>query len=634
MNGEKTIDAKKMIRIFIIGTQGTGKTSLLAGLAVFAAPASNAKITITPADSRTASYMSELAKALRKGMWPASTTRTEICKVNIIHENLNIEFLFLDYPGEELKTALLSLDEKNFQEIYEYLRLATYHFVIIDPEMIRNREAGPDLAKIDKIEALFIAINEVAKERNLKIQKQKKLVDGGIILTKADTIRELESQSAKECFLNSLPQVDEKLKLHFNHMAYFAVSATGQCREEILENGNVRRYPDSNALNPYGYDEIFDWIQKREISKARRKQTLISGIVLSILVAGTLVYKIYAEFETYRQIVILKNSTIPVCERLKQTSASRSTEVIAERLKLVDQETERLQEIIDKADSEKDLVYSEEIACLIGLKLPSKRDKLEKLSEKEKEKKRKLLLTLCEDAKETKNVDLCKSLANRILREYPESKEAGDARIILAELANDEFEKRRATIKAMLTNSPLELRNKSLEIKRFLDEFGASPKLTEFDVKQMRRAVELGNQFCERKTYEITVVKSGDFTKSAWHKIEVITKDGNSNVITSSQHAKEYDWSNGKLKLEWASGDPIDVRFHADDSNFSAYSLVGLTKDTRPIALNSFKSRHRFNVTPGWEGHVNNAYVDFKVEGITDDDWKAVEGYLSPGGAW
>jgi hypothetical protein len=104
----------------------------------------------------------------------------------------------------------------------------------------------------------------------------------------------------------------------------------------------------------------------------------------------------------------------------------------------------------------------------------------------------------------------------------------------------------------------------------------------------------------------------------------------------SDQAAQEFNWSSKIIRMEWATGDPIDVRFLADIGFVSGWSVVGKHKDSSPIALSIYNSRKYFNIEDSWKAYVNNAnaYIEFKVNGISEEDWKAVADYLSPGGAW
>ena len=57
--------------------------------------------------------------------------------------------------------------------------------------------------------------------------------------------------------------------------------------------------------------------------------------------------------------------------------------------------------------------------------------------------------------------------------------------------------------------------------------------------------------------------------------------------------------------------------------------------DTGPIALRILGSRQNLTrFASGWEDDCEEAFVDFEIEGLSQDDWDAVEAYLYPGEAW
>lgn len=629
----KPENTKRPIRVLIIGTQGTGKTSLLAGLAVYGAPSFNAKLTVTAADHSSATYMNDLAKALYNGVFPNSTNRTELCKMNVCQGKLNIEFMFLDYPGEEMKSALLELDKENFEQIYKYMSQADYLFVLIDPAMIRNNNQETT----DKVLALYNAIQETAKEHKLKASERKRGVDGGVILTKADTIEELETQSPKECFKNSWASLDEKLKIHFRNMEYFAVSATGPCMK-IVTDGKEKLAPNPNALEPFGYQEIFDWIQKRERVKSIQKYVSAIVATVIIIIAGTAIWNGRLAYQRYLDIKTLENSTLAVSERLIRTARSRAPVVIQNRLQLVDNEIVRLEQEITIATNGDQLLKLEkdEIEILLKSQTDARKERINELLSQSRNKRESTLETRIDDTFADKDFKLCQQLATQFLHDFPKSSRSAKVRDILEEIQGRKMSENRALIKSMLVNSEAELRDKCVAISNFLKEYGANPKLTEEDLKGMRRAEELGNKFCERNTYEIELVKSGEFTSRTLHKVELILKDGSMLTEESDQAAQEFNWSSRIIRMEWATGDPIDVRFLADIGFVSGWSLVGKHKDSSPIALSIFNSRRYFNIEDSWKAYVNNAiaYVEFKVNGISEEDWKAVADYLSPGGTW
>ena len=76
---EKVQTAKEkgsLIRVCLLGSEGSGKTCFLAGLAILGEPNRASPLTVTPTDQVTASYLDELANTLRRQEWPPPTNMT------------------------------------------------------------------------------------------------------------------------------------------------------------------------------------------------------------------------------------------------------------------------------------------------------------------------------------------------------------------------------------------------------------------------------------------------------------------------------------------------------------------------------------------------------------------------------
>jgi hypothetical protein len=188
----------------------------------------------------------------------------------------------------------------------------------------------------------------------------------------------------------------------------------------------------------------------------------------------------------------------------------------------------------------------------------------------------------------------------------------------------------RQRIKAIPVHDPPSLLGKSQRIFEFLDEFRDA--LTAEEARQMTRAAELGIQFAERQTYTVTLKRSGEFLKPRSQGVWLLVRDGLIKEYDSPGASKSVTWTRNELKIEWTSGDSVKIvlrdRGYGDED-------VAWMSSRGPIALQLLGQKQVLtSFAEDWEEHCSQAFVEFSIEGITDEDWAAVRAYLTPGEVW
>jgi hypothetical protein len=628
-------------RVFIIGTQGAGKSCLIGGLAICGDATSSSALTVTPLDSNSSKYVGDLSRSLRQGSWPKANTTTDLCRIDVDFEGRTFELLLLDYPGEDFRRAILDMDEQNFQELFEYLRKANFHFVLIDPETCRQASGPGNVDMAERINALYKAIDEVARERGKNESDKRHRVNGGVILTKADTIPELDNQSPEEFFRKQQPNLDDRLRERFWKMGYLAISATGECMEREAEDGKTRLYPNPQALSPDGYEELFRWMI--ETDRRKRGYALrIAGAIALTALAVIAIGKFGGDNITLdRYEAILKNPDLTVVQKMLATANAQYPEIVAKRnelfqaeLKAIEAEAESAETVITIDQLEKKLESLEEV------KPASMEDKVRQCRDRLDQKGQELSFLRIKDAHEGKKPEFG-VLADAFLKKYPKGHYADQVRKILEEAGVDIIRNERQKIAAMRVEDASQLRNKVQAIYDFLEKFGQAPQLADFDRQRMRRAADLGKQFSEKNSYEVIVKRSGGLSSRRFQKLDFIMGDiSKPSVVSmeSSASSKEVTWGENPVRFDWTVAEPIRILFSASKNIIlvsGGYERIAGIRDETPVALKIFNGKKPFTVVePSWLGEVDGPFVECEVKGIAGDDWQAVSDYLFPGDAW
>src|SRR5271157_5039567 len=102
-------NGRRVTRVCLLGSEGSGKTCFLAGLAVLGEPNRHTRVTVKPTDSVTVDYLDELSRTLRCQQWPPPTSMTTILNMTIGLRGKLIDVLIVDYPGEDFRTELRRL---------------------------------------------------------------------------------------------------------------------------------------------------------------------------------------------------------------------------------------------------------------------------------------------------------------------------------------------------------------------------------------------------------------------------------------------------------------------------------------------------------------------------------------------
>ena len=628
------------IRIIVIGTQGAGKSCFLAGLAIAGESTMDSRLSVTPTDNRSAIYVKELQKTLRSGRWPKPNTTTQVGEVSVtIDYYTHVQFLFLDYPGEELKKALLEMDKENFQTIFEFLNKSTYHFLLIDPELlITSEKIGMDI--VDRFQALHDSLHEVAKERYLD-RIQNRGLNGGIIISKSDKLNKEDIEKPIEFIEKYQKSFNRKVKSRFRKFEYFPISATGPCRSVEID-GVITLFPDPENLHPSGYDALFDWIVRNEDEKRNRSRVRFFVSSLATLTAFLIVFLLYGRYQQNRALNIISDSNIPALEQLDFTKSNKNSKVIEKRNDLF---LRILKDIENRAkESGNPSILTSELDRLLALEKQNNglfTDEIQRNKSYISNKIEEVKFTQIKDVETAKAPELL-TLCDNYLKDHGKSQYAGEVREIRSRFIMSKMDEKKSIIRAMAVNNLADLKTKVIAIQDFVNEFGNNPDLTADEKAKISHAVELGKKFSETSQYQLRVKQSGRFTSNRWHCVCVtIGEPGREKMVKveSTAKSKELTWPDKVHSFEWRAGEPIKVELLSTTNYrpFGDYYPAAVLTRNNILAISLFNDQpQNLSETKEFIGFFDagKAFVRCELIDFSADDWQAVSGYLFPGDKW
>ena len=620
---------KGLIRVCLLGSEGSGKTCFLAGLAILGEPNRPSPLTVTPTDEVTVSYLNELANTLRRQEWPPPTNMTSVLTIRVGIDHSLIEIVVVDYPGEDFREALRTLRHEQIETLYEHYSLSDSILLLFDPHTDLTsvpQSASLGEKQIERQMAHLQAIADIWAERSTNEKgKARTSVDVGIVLTKCDTVESLETTSqAQAYFRKHAAGLDQKIRQHAKEVKYFAMSAIGGA------HGRENHEVPGPTLEPFGYAQLFKWVRRRHSlrrNRIRRRVTVGFVIALALLVMGRYLYLANIR---HNQLATLANPNLSAVEKLQRTMEATQTVVLlsrAEVLRGVLAEAKR-----DLGDADSELAIERIVKLLKQCReahpgvLSSEIDDLLQDAE---DKNQDILFNLVTHLYEIESSDF-KDSASKFLREYPTSSRCEEVRKMLAEYQTIQLQAARNRIKAIAVRSQSSLLGKSERIFEFLQENGGD--LEEEEKTLMKRAAELGRQFSERHTYSLTLKRSGGFLKPRSQGVWLVVDDKTVQKRDSSRASRSVTWPRDVVKIQWQSGESVKIILR--DRGYGDEDVAWMT-DRGAVALRLLGSKQTLTqFAKGWKKHCDEAFVEYKVDGITPSDWKAVEAYLTPGRAW
>ena len=255
--------AGKNLRVFMLGCRGAGKTTFLSGLAWLAGGKSKADFKLVYSNQASARVFTDIEEFLRRRVWVPSTLTMVDAEFVVVHAGVTMNFTWLDYPGEDLRKAMESLDFLHRKPIETAFRESNIVLIAVDPTQdIYTSITQASSAEVERRQnALVQAVNQLehgpAGDSADDVTPQRKRRKIALTITKSDLFPDgLDSAELNGTVLENNCAFLQRLGAESGGNL-FALSAVGHT--DAGDDG--RRIPPSDP-SPRGYEELFGWIAK------------------------------------------------------------------------------------------------------------------------------------------------------------------------------------------------------------------------------------------------------------------------------------------------------------------------------------------------------------------------------------
>lgn len=626
---------RKTTRVCLLGSEGSGKTSFLAGLAVLAEPNRATPVSVYPNDPVTTDYLDGLSRALRSRHWPPPTDRATPLALRIGLDGQVMDIRVMDYPGGKFRSELRKLARDQVQDLYAYCAASDVLLLFFDPARDVRPANDPSRREeqIERQQAHLKVIAEIwAEHTNQAAGEPARPLDVAIVLARCDKEPELISPAAaRRFFRQHAASLDAKIREQADEVAYFPLSVIGPC------TGNHDEKSDSSPpeeLNPTGYEALIGWLLERAGGRPSRRLAYGAVAVLTAVLLGSLTWTGWQSWDRFGHFDILQDARMAPIERLERTQEASKATVLRQRAELLGEILDGLEGQLKSASA---LEQLEDVAVaaaqLAQLKPGALQARVERLARDCREKKEVLLYQKLQHARDGRVADFLDA-CHRFLQAYPASSRAEEVRAMLAKFHDRVKNDDRQAIKQIAVRNAASLAEKGKRIAEFLAKHQST--LGDEEAKRMRRAAELARRFSESNTYQVRLRRTGGLT-AAYYQAVVLWIDGKEvHEYRSPGKSQEVNWDVPELRLSWTAGQPIDVTWR---KRWSAGSWgnpdIANLHDESSVSLRILGGRQPLTqIESGWEDYCDHPFVHFEVDGMVADDWKSLELYLFPGDAW
>jgi len=624
---------RRATRVCLLGSEGSGKTCFLAGLALLGEPNRHTPIVVNPTDATTAGFLDELWRTVNCGQWPPPTNMTTVLNMRIGLDGKAIDVLMVDYPGEDFRNELLMLKLDRIKDLYVHYAASDAILLLFDPD--RDVRAVSDPARheeqIERQMAHLQAIANVWAEKSEgPASRNSKPVDVAIIVTKSDKEPALSnSSSVRRFFRQHAAPLDEKIRKQSDAVGYFPVSIIG--RSGSTEHDETNALPKNEDLAPTGYEEILKWILRRRQWRRWRPWVHGGAITALLTVILGLVFGGWRSMQRSEELALLNDPRLSRVEKLERTQECSDTVVRQRRAAVFSEELAAETQNLDKATSEPSAdEVSGKVAHLATLKPSSMLARIESLLQDCRQKEEDLRYQKLEDAYSRPASEFT-DLAARFLLNYPASPRAGKVRELIGKRRTDDEISDRKKIKVIRVTNATTLAQKAKEVSEFVTKYRAT--LTADEANRMRRAADLARKFSEVQTYKVRLKQTCGLTDAYCQAVLLDINGSTVKEYSSSVKSCEVNWNSDDVQFQWSAGQPIRVTWRKLWSVGSWGNRdIATLRDDGPASLRILSGKQAFRkIEDDWVKKVAGPSVHFEVEGIGEEDWKWFALYVFPG---
>lgn len=621
---------KNDLNVCLMGSPAAGKTCFLGGLAILTEPDRNSPF-IMVSQGTCFQYLSEVAKTLKSGTWPAPTNVTQWIDAHFLFKGGDLHLTILDYPGGDYKDHLATIDPSARVELEQSYREADVFLMLLDPESDILVQAGMSPEAREQLNDRQTAHLQHAMDsfQNKEEDKGRK-VSLGLIITKSDKYPELSSPESAKSFLekhasNFLDKLDKIVNASGN-IQVFPVTAIGKSAD------NPGSDLPSKVISPAGYEELFNWLHNRQWWKKWGKTVRNVGIFASIAATILLGYFTWIGVDEFRYKDEMTSNRKSAMDRLAIPFPQNPVFINPGkiRLEVAKEEHDRLQEKVPISSLAQLEELEGTVKKIMETKPPAMGD-FEKLNENILKKQEEMLLKIIESAPEdsTEKFGLCQKYITKFANKAIEIQEIQNK--IKFKSQNDDIK----IIKEFECGNKTNMMTKASQIDTYIRKY--KPK----DADAMKLAIGLARQLAENRQYTITLrsIKGFKTNYDIYYQFNVGNKK--EQIQKSLRSGTSFEWPDQSISTSWVAGERISLEVTNNRSFYNFYNDDVIAKFNFPDEFDCLLKLMDNEPLKPASSYPDEKDIRIEVEittpdgnNITPERHKAFRDYIHPGKAW
>ena len=611
-------------KVVILGSTAAGKSCFIGGLGILGGADRDSGIQVHAKenkDSKGLEYLKRLKTFLNNQEWPPPSHTTEIIDLSVFYHDKIIEITFVDYPGKDFLEELSKLDPEKNLALFNAYNNADFLLVLLDPKIDLNIGNGDSAVlknqALERQEAVLQVIREKMFPKNnetsfkagwnvLKDKLQERIPPNiGIVITKKDQMSQIKSSKDAENLLDTeAHQFYQNLKSIGSTLKVFAVSAVGNT--EIVQVDGKSVLKPGKALNPEGYEEIFDWIIR--IKNTTKVLKYIVYGILWVMFFGIIFTIQTGEVEIAKQIASDNNlSSLDKVEKIEKLwfvwpwNSRGFTDPIVEKI-ATDYE-ERVNTL--PGESEVLITIIKEIESTVQ-KFPKVSSALEVTLAKAREKREDALFEKLKINYSEKDSEFIKK-ANDFLKEFGSTgKHSAEVENLKITIIDEEFQKDKVYVQNFQITNAYSLIEKAIKLKEITSKW--KNKISPEQAVQINRASLVAEGISNAgstSSFTLDIVKTKGLSSPIYTYLQLYSKKADEKEFVkffecpkSSAAVTEWDWNITDLRMEWTIGTQLRIllrengyiynRDAAENSFSDSYSILNLAGSIKMNSMNGY----------------------------------------------